>query len=101
MPSYETLLCVLVALPFAGSCLAALFQANARNAEAYFAGAIALICFILVLASYPQVIGGGVVRFSTDWIPTLGLEFSLRMDGFAWALAALITGIGFQDSRGR
>ena len=95
MLSYELLLCVLVALPFAGSCLAALFQANARNAEAYLAGAIALIGFVLVLASYPQVIGGGVVRFSTNWIPTLGLEFTLRMDGFAWALAALITGIGF------
>jgi multicomponent K+:H+ antiporter subunit A len=93
--SYELLLCVVVALPFAGSCLAALFQANARSAEAYLAGAIALIGFVLVLASYPQVIGGGVIRFSTNWIPTLGLKFNLRMDGFAWALAALITGIGF------
>ena len=95
MLSYGLLLCVVVALPFGGSCLAALFQVNARNAEAYLAGAIALIGFVLVLASYPQVIGGGVVRFSTNWIPTLGLEFNLRMDGFAWALAALITGIGF------
>ena len=48
-----------------------------------------------MLASYPQVVGGGAIRFTTNWIPTLGLKFNLRMDGFAWALAALITGIGF------
>ena len=92
---HEMLLIVIVALPFAGSCIAALFQANARNAEAYLAAAIALIGLVLVLASYPQVVGGGVIRFTAEWIPDLGLAFTLRMDGFAWALAALITGIGF------
>ena len=92
---HEMLLIVIVALPFAGSCIAALFQANARNAEAYLAGAVALIGLVLVLASYPQVVGGGVIRFTAEWIPDLGFAFTLRMDGFAWALAALITGIGF------
>jgi multicomponent K+:H+ antiporter subunit A len=29
-----------------------------------------------------------------EWVPELGLYFSLRVDGFAWVLAALITGIG-------
>ena len=61
---HEMLLIVIVALPFAGSCIAALFQANARNAEAYLAAAIALIGLVLVLASYPQVVGGGVIRFT-------------------------------------
>jgi hypothetical protein len=29
-----------------------------------------------------------------EWIPELGLEFVLRLDGFAWVLATLVTGIG-------
>lgn len=28
-------------------------------------------------------------------MPELGLDFQLRLDGFAWVFAALITGIGF------
>ena len=93
--SSATFLLILIALPFGGSCLAALFPANARNAEAYLAGGVALTAVILVVALYPQVVNGGVVYWRTPWIPELGLEFNLRMDGFAWVLAVLLTGIGF------
>lgn len=93
--SSAALLIVLIALPFGGSCLAALFPRNARNAETYLAGGIALAALALVVAIYPQVVEGGVVQYRAPWIPDLGLEFNLRMDGFAWVLAALITGIGF------
>ncbi len=93
--SSAALLIILLALPFGGSCLAALFPANARNAEAYLAGGIALTALVLVIAIYPQVTDGGVVQYRAAWIPELGLEFNLRMDGFAWIFSALITGIGF------
>ena len=93
--SSAVLLIVLIALPFGGSVLAALFPTNARNAEAYLAGGVALIALLIVGTVYPQVVNGGVVQYKTPWVPELGLEFNLRMDGFAWVLAALITGIGF------
>lgn len=93
--SSATFLLILIAVPFGGSCLAALFPANARNAEAYLAGGVALTAVILVVALYPQVVNGGVVYWRTPWIPELGLDFNLRMDGFAWVLAVLLTGIGF------
>ena len=93
--SSAALLIVLIALPFGGSCLAALFPANARNAEAYLAGGVALTALALVIAIYSQVADGGVVQYRAPWVPELGLEFNLRMDGFAWLLAALVTGIGF------
>lgn len=93
--SSAALLIVLIALPFGGSCLAALFPANARNAEAYLAGSVALVAFALVVAIYSQVGNGGVVQYRACWIPELGLEFNLRMDGLAWVLAGLVTGIGF------
>ncbi|MGE3743836.1 MAG: proton-conducting transporter membrane subunit, partial [Geminicoccaceae bacterium] len=94
MPS-ETLLIAVLALPFAGSCLAALLRANARNAEAWLAGAVALASLAFVAACYPRIVDGGVVRHTVEWVPDLGLEFSLRMDGFAWIFATLVTGIGF------
>lgn len=90
----ETLLIAIIALPFAGSCIAALFKVNARNAEAYVAGTVALVDLVLVLAAYSEVADGGVIRYRAEWIPDLRLEFSLRMDGLAWAMAALIAGIG-------
>jgi len=93
--SPETLLIALIALPFVGSCLAALFRANASNAEAYLAGVVALAALVIAIATYPRVVGGGVVQYKAAWVRELGLEFSLRMDGFAWVLAVLIAGIGF------
>jgi multicomponent K+:H+ antiporter subunit A len=93
--SSAALLIVLIALPFGGSCLAALFRANARNAVAYLAGGVALTALVLVIAIYSQVVNGGVVQYRAPWIPELSLEFNLRIDGFAWVLAVLITGIGF------
>ena len=93
--SPETLLIAIIAIPFVGSCLAILFPANARNAEAYLAGIVAVIALALVIATYPRVTDGGILQYNAAWVPELGLEFSLRMDGFAWLIATLITGIGF------
>lgn len=92
---HELLLIAVLILPFVGSCVAALFQANARNAEAYLSAAVTLAAFALVAAAYPQITDGGVIRYRMDWVAELGLEFTLRMDGLAWVLAMLITGIGF------
>jgi len=93
--SAESLLIAVLVLPFLGSSLAVFFRANARNAEAYLAGLTALVALSLLIAAYPRVVDGGVVRYSVPWVPEFGLDFSLRMDGFAWVLAALITAMGF------
>src|SRR6185503_18869235 len=66
-----------------------------RSAEAYLAGGVALSALVLVISLYSQVVNGEVVQYRALWVPEVGLEFSLRMDGFAWVLAALVTGIGF------
>ena len=90
----EMLLIAIIAVPFLGSCLAILFPANARNAEAYLAGIVAVVALVSVVATYPRVTDGGIVQYNAAWIPELGLEFSLRMDGFAWLMATLITVFG-------
>ncbi|OZI75984.1 monovalent cation/H+ antiporter subunit A [Bordetella genomosp. 2] len=87
-------LILILALPFAGSLCAALLPSNARNAEAWLAGLTALACTVLVASLFPQVVDGGVVRADLAWAPALGLEFTLRMDGYAWLFALIVSAMG-------
>jgi len=47
------------------------------------------------VAAYPAVANGEILRANLQWLPQFGLEFALRMDGFAWLFSVLISGIGF------
>ncbi|MDB1110128.1 monovalent cation/H+ antiporter subunit A [Pseudomonas extremaustralis] len=87
-------LIVLLLLPFIGSCLAALLPHNARNTESLLAGLVALVGTLQVALLYPQIADGGVIREEFMWLPSLGLNFVLRMDGFAWLFSMLVLGIG-------
>ncbi len=90
----ELLLIVLAALPFAGSVVAALLPANARNAEAWLAGAVAVAGVVVAIILYPALADGAVLHFKVAWMPIKGADFNLRLDGFAWLFSLLITGIG-------
>jgi multicomponent K+:H+ antiporter subunit A len=93
--SHETLLLVLLTLPFAGSLVVGTFpSASARNFDAWFAGAIALIAHALAWVAYPEMAEGRVLRVDLPWAPALDLAFTVRMDGFAWMFALLVTIIG-------
>lgn len=87
-------LIVLLLLPFIGSCLAALLPHNARNTESLLAGLVALVGTVQVALLYPQIAHGGVIREEFMWLPSLGLNFVLRLDGFAWLFSMLVLGIG-------
>ena len=87
-------LLLIVLLPFIGSLCAAFLPTNARNAEAWLAGIVALTVTLLTAAQYPQLVADGVLRLTIPWSATLGIDFQLRMDGFAWLFAMLIALIG-------
>ncbi len=91
----EWLLFLVLALPFAGSLAAGLLPANARNAEAWLAGALSLTCLAASASFYPEMSSGQILRFDLAWLPQLGLGFSLRLDGFSWMFCMLATGMGF------
>ncbi|MGA1856056.1 monovalent cation/H+ antiporter subunit A [Azospirillum sp. 11R-A] len=93
MPDALPLL-IAIALPFVGAVAAGLLPTHARNAAAWLAGGVALLGLAMVWAAYPTVSAGGVLRFTAGWMPSLGLDFSLRMDGFAWLFAGLVFGVG-------
>lgn len=87
-------LILLVLLPFIGSLLAAVLPSNARNTESTLAGAIALFCAVQAALYFPEIAAGGVLRQEIPWLPALGLNLVIRMDGFAWMFCMLILGIG-------
>ena len=47
-----------------------------------------------MLAQLGTVTGGGEVRETTPWVPSLDLEVALRLDALSLTLAALVTGVG-------
>ncbi len=46
-------------------------------------------------AALPTIAGGGTIRLAADWVPSLGISFSLLLDGLSLTFALLISGIGF------
>jgi multicomponent K+:H+ antiporter subunit A len=87
------MLLALLALPFAGSVFALFFPANARNAAAWLATAVAAACLALAWSVYPEMSNGQVLRLDAAWLPDYGLRFTLRMDGFAWMFCMLVSAI--------
>ena len=84
----------LLLLPFAGSLAAALLPTHARNAAAGWAALVSGAALTWVATRYPALQAGAVLREDYRWIPSAGIDFSVRMDGFAWMFAMLVTGIG-------
>ncbi len=87
-------LVLLILLPFLGSLVAAVLPANARNTESTLAGLIAVACTVQVAMCFPEIAAGEVLRQDIAWLPSLGLNLVIRMDGFAWMFCMLVLGIG-------
>ena len=91
----EGILWFALALPFLGSFAATFLPVRSHNAAALLAGLIALAGLGLTIALYPAVDGGAVIRSELEWLPSLGLNLIIRLDGLSWFFALLILGIGF------
>jgi multicomponent K+:H+ antiporter subunit A len=89
------LLTLVLLLPFVASLVAALLPSTARNSEAWLAGTVAVAGLGAMIWLFPQVANGGIIRQEIAWIPSLGLNLVLRLDGFSWLFGVLITGVGF------
>ncbi len=87
-------LLLLLLFPFAGAALTAFLPTRARTVLAGVAGIVAAMAALHVLLLFPEVRDGGVLRETIAWVPSLGLDLVLRMDGFAWMFALVVTVIG-------
>ncbi len=86
-------LLLLLLLPFIGSLVAALLPTNARNVESTWAGVVSLAAFGWLVSLYPEVRSGLVITERVAWVPQLGIDIVVRLDGFAWMFSLLVTGI--------
>lgn len=80
-------------LPFAGALAAAFLPKHARNTAvgiSFFVTIGGIVCALLL---YPAVLAGPV-RHEIAWLPTLGLDLVLRLNGLSWVFAMLVLGIG-------
>ncbi|MFC5374197.1 monovalent cation/H+ antiporter subunit A [Brevundimonas faecalis] len=91
---HALLLLVPFGAPFAAAVLAIFLPSRARNLAAGLAWSASLIGLICLAFLFPAVATGEPVRWSTPWMPTLGVNFTLRLDGLAWLFAVLVQGIG-------
>lgn len=87
-------LLLLLLLPFVGSAVAALLPTNARNLESLWAALIALVVSVNLAWLYPTISKGEVIVERLAWIPSLGIDLVIRLDGFAWMFAMLVSGMG-------
>ncbi len=87
-------LALIIALPFLGVILPLLTERLGRSACSVAAGIAPLAALILLLSQQGGVFAGEVTRVKLEWLPALGLNLSLRLDGLGFLFALLILGIG-------
>ena len=88
------LLWLLVSLPFVGSIIAAFLPTYARRTAGFLAGTVALAGVSLTLWILPYISEGSVLVAELGWLPALGLNLQIRIDGLSWIFAFLVLAIG-------
>ena len=93
MEHYPLLL--IVTLPFLAGLATVFLPTDSRAPVTWLAALTTLACLALTLLLYPAVSAGEVIHHRIEWMPSLGLDLTLRMDGFAWLFTFLVSTIGF------
>lgn len=87
-------LLLIVLLPLLGSLLPLLSSNDRRHQCALLTAVMPLIALLIALREAPGVLAGEVPRLAFSWVPALGLDLALRLDGLSLMFVLLILGIG-------
>lgn len=74
--------------------IAALWGRLSCKHQAWLLAAGMVILFALLLIRLPEVQSQGAQTFTLEWMPQIGLTFSVYLDGLALLFTLLVTGIG-------
>jgi multicomponent K+:H+ antiporter subunit A len=77
-----------------GSVISACTGKLSRNQATSLTAIAPLAALAITLYHAPAVLAGETIRFSAQWIPALGLDISLRLDGLSLLFLFMILGIG-------
>jgi multicomponent K+:H+ antiporter subunit A len=91
---YFMALLLIIFLPLLGACLPLLVERYGRNFCCAAAALGPLLALGLLVTYIPALFAGEVLFYHLDWLPALGLNLSLRLDGLGMMFALLIIGIG-------
>ncbi|KAA9106316.1 Na+/H+ antiporter subunit A [Microbacterium rhizomatis] len=65
------------------------------GARAFFIAALLPIAAFVQAAMMTSAVQSGAIPFEVyDWIPSLGIQLSMRMDTLAWVMTLIVTGVG-------
>ena len=84
----------LVLLPFAAAFLMPLLYKMLRTKLGWVATLVPLSLFVSFLSLLPRVNAGEQIATSVAWIPWLGVDLAVRLDGLSLLFVLLISGIG-------
>ncbi|WP_164019645.1 monovalent cation/H+ antiporter subunit A [Pyxidicoccus trucidator] len=87
-------LLALLVIPLVAGAIAALLPTSARNRAAALGGLAAVAGLVGVALHFPEVREGGLLVERVAWVPSLGLDLVLRLDGLSWTFCVLVLGIG-------
>ena len=88
-----TLMWILL-LPLLGTIVPLLAGKGSRTTCALATGVAPALALVLLLLQAPEVFSGETLRFFVSWIPLLGLDITITLDGLAFLFSLLILGIG-------
>lgn len=81
-------------LPFIFAGLIPAAEKILKHYVGWLAAAVALVSFILIATVLPRVIHDGPISGSVPWLPSVGIDFGLYIDGLGILIAFLASGIG-------
>jgi len=87
-------LVLILVLPFIGSLISAFLPASQRVLQTSVAVVVATLCTVCTLFYLPSFLSGEIPVATAQWIPAHDLNFSLRLDGFAWLFSMIISVMG-------
>lgn len=87
-------LAMIIALPFIGIFMALLAERFGRSVCAMATAIAPVAALYLLFSNYEAVFAGETLVSSYSWLPALGLNLSVRLDGLGFLFALLILGIG-------
>src|SRR5690606_29875912 len=87
-------LLLIVFLPLLGAMLPLWTERAGRNWCATATALGPIVALALLLSHLPALFAGETLLFHQAWLPRVGLDLSLRLDGLGMMFALLILGIG-------
>ncbi|MBK5946672.1 monovalent cation/H+ antiporter subunit A [Rhodobacter veldkampii DSM 11550] len=94
MTDENSVLLIIVLLPFIGALLPGVMIRGGRTVCATFTSLPTALALLLLLLLAPAVMRGETVHASLEWLPQLGLSASFFLDGLGLLFAGMILGMG-------